>query len=95
MSTSLQTEPFAIGATDITGQKSVKVSGIDPQTTVAELVRGLVPKMGLQKNDADGRALTYQVRSEREGRQLNGSEQVGAALRPGDQIVLQPNVMAG
>ena len=95
MTTSLQAEPFAIQASDVTGQKTVKVSGIDPQITVAELTRGLVPKMRLVREDADGRALTYQVRSQREGRQLHASEKVGESLRPGDQIVLQPNVMAG
>ncbi len=95
MTSSLHAETFSISATDVTRQKTVKVSGVAPDITIGELMRGLVPKMKLAEQDADGSALTYQVRSEREGRQLHSSERAGEALKPNDRIVLQPNVMAG
>jgi len=95
MSTEVQPDAFSVQASDVSGQKTVKVAGVAPQATVGELVKGLVPKMDLPSSDADGRPLSYQVRLEREGRHLHMSEFVGEVLEPGDQIVLQPNIMAG
>lgn len=95
MSTKVRSSPLAIQASDVSGQKVVRVAGLSPGTTVAELVSGLVPKMGLADADADGRQLAYHVRLEREGRHLHASEVVGDVLMPGDKIVLQPNIMAG
>jgi hypothetical protein len=39
--------------------------------------------------------LTYHARLDREGRHLQGAEHVAEAVRPGDRLVLQPNVDAG
>ncbi len=82
-------------ATDISGQREVKVSGVSPDATVRELVKGLLGKMGLVQNDVTGQPLEYRALLEREGRHLFDSELVGDALSPEDKITLQPKINAG
>ena len=94
-STATKRHPIHIRASDVSGQKTVKVAGIDPDSTIGELVEGLVPKMHLPANDGEGRPISYHVRLEREGRHLHASEITGEVLQSDDQIVLQPNIMAG
>jgi hypothetical protein len=55
----------------------------------------MIGKMNLPRNDSSGAPLTYQARSEREGRHLNASERIGDALQRGDRLTLQPNIDAG
>ena len=86
---------MTIEASDAIGQCVVRVSSLPSDSTVHELVQGLLPRMRLPRADSQGRALTYRARLEREGRYLNGSETVGEVLRPEDRIVLQPSVTAG
>jgi hypothetical protein len=81
--------------TDVTGQKVLAVSGMPDDVTVSELIQGLVGRMQLAQNDVSGRLLSYHARLDREGRHLQGSERVAEAVRPGDRVVLQPNVDAG
>ena len=64
-------------------------------STVGELVQGLLAQMHLPPNDVEGRPLTYQARLERDGRALHSSEAVGDALQNEDKIVLQPSIQAG
>ena len=90
-----ETESMSLKASDVSGQKVVKVAGVAPDSTIRELVKGLVPKMGLRSQDSNDSPLVYHVRLEREGRHLHDSEIVGDVLMPDDQIVLHPNVMAG
>jgi len=85
----------SIEATDVTGQKRMKVPSVPRGATVGELVRGLLAKMGLVQADARGESLQYRARLEREGRHLNESELVGDALRPDDRISLHPHINAG
>ena len=80
---------------DVTGQKVVAVSNVPDDVTVTDLIRGLVGRMRLPANDAAGRPLSYHARLDSEGRHLQGTERVGESLRPGDRVVLQPNVDAG
>ena len=95
MSTKEKPDTFSLKASDVSGQKVVKVAGVAANSTVRELVQGLVPKMGLRAKDSNDRPLAYHVRLDREGRHLHDSEIIGDALEPGDKIVLHPNVMAG
>ena len=88
-------EAFGITVSDVSGQTLVRAAGVSPNSTVGELVQGLVPKMELPTADPEGRRLSYHVRLEREGRHLHASEIVGDVLQPNDQIILQPNIMAG
>ena len=46
---------LAIDAVGPTGQSPVRVAGISPDSTIGELVTGLVPKMGLPTADPEGR----------------------------------------
>jgi hypothetical protein len=80
---------------DVSGQKVFSVANAPAGNTVGELVREMLGKMNLPRNDASGAPLTYQARLEREGRHLNASERIGDALERGDRLTLQPNIDAG
>ncbi len=80
---------------DISGQKAVRATAVPLTSTIGELVQGLLAKLGLAGNDAEGRPLHYYARLEREGRHLNGSELVGDSVRDGDELTLTPNIEAG
>ena len=86
---------LGLRANDVTGQKSAHASAVPLGSTIGELVQGLLAKMGLARNDADGRPLQYYARLEREGRHLNGSELVGDSLQEDDELTLTPNIDAG
>ena len=88
-------ETLSIQASDVSGQKLANVQGLPPDSTVGELVQGLLGEMNLPQNDASGRPLTYHARLDREGRHLHASETVGESLETDDRIVLHPNVDAG
>ena len=80
---------------DVSGQKHAEAKGVPADSTVGELIHGLLGRMNLPLNDVSGRPLTYQARLDREGRHLRASEVVGEVLQENDRIVLQPNVDAG
>jgi len=82
-------------AQDVTGQKKVRASDVSRDSTVRDLVQGLLEKMRLTNKDAAGHPIEYRARLEREGRHLHDSELVGDALQADDQIVLQPKINAG
>ncbi len=85
----------AYEVSDITGQKVLAVSNVADEATIGELIQELLVRMRLPSNDAAGRPLSYHARLDREGRHLQGAERVRESLKPGDRIVLQPNVDAG
>jgi hypothetical protein len=80
---------------DVSGQKKMTVDEFGADATIGELVERLLAEMDLKREDGDGRVLTYHARLEREGRHLHAAERVGDALKPGDHLVLQPNIDAG
>lgn len=80
---------------DVTGQKVASVGNVPADCTVGEMIQGLLAEMQLPKNDGAGRPLVYHARLDREGRHLLGSETIGEALKPGDKVVLTPNIEAG
>ena len=80
---------------DVTGQKTTSVSDIPPDSTVGELIDGVLAKMRLPDIDVTGRPLVYHARLTREGRHLHPSERVGEAVQTDDRVVLLPNVEAG
>ncbi len=95
MYTAVANQGIGLQASDVSGQRRVNVRGVSPDSTVGELVKGLLERMRLPRNDSGGRPLTYHARLEREGRHLHDSELVGDALQADDQIVLQPKINAG
>lgn len=86
---------FSVRASDVTGQRQVNVGDVRSDTTVGELLDGLVPRMQLPRTDSGGQPLTYHVRLDREGRHLNRAERVGDALSPDDKLTIQPRIDAG
>ena len=86
---------IGIRVSDVTGQKKYRADGVPRDSTVRELVQGLLTKMGLARNDHEGRPLEYRARLAREARHLNGAERVADALEEDDEVVLHPNVDAG
>lgn len=80
---------------DVTGQKVLAVSNVPDDVTINDLIQGLRERMRLPPNDAAGRPVSYHARLDREGRHLQGTEKVRESVRPGDRVVLQPNVDAG
>jgi len=82
-------------ARDVSGQHKYAVKRYTRNATVGELVKKLAVNMGLATHDVEGRAQSYRAFLDREARHLNGSELVGDALSPADEIVLQPEISAG
>ena len=84
-----------IQVSDVSEQKVANVANVPNDSTVGELIQGLLSQLDLPLNDSQQRPLTYHARLEREGRHLHASETVGEALQSGDRVVLQPNIDAG
>jgi hypothetical protein len=82
-------------ATDASGQKKYRASGVSPDATVSELVKSLLARIGLATENPDGSPITYGARLKREGRNLHGSELAGDALQSGDEVQLHPRIHAG
>jgi hypothetical protein len=89
------TATVALRVSDATGQKLYRAPAVPTDSTVGEVVKSLLAKMGLASSDHEGRPLSYYARLNREGRHINGSERVGEALRDQDEVVLTPNIDAG
>ena len=75
-----------IRVSDVTGQNQVAIDELPSDSTIGEMLEGLVPQMRLPRNDSNGRPLTYHARLEREGRHLNRSERVSEALKESDRL---------
>ncbi len=80
---------------DLSGQKEFVASAFPRAATVSEMIHELLARMGLGRNDAEGRPLQYRARLDREARHLNGDERVGDALLPSDRVTLHPSADAG
>ena len=93
--TSQEIPGHALEASDVSGQKTVCVSGLAADASIGELVQGLLAEMQLPQNDVAGNPVTYHARLEREGRHLHASERAGDVVQPGDRVVLPPNINAG
>lgn len=79
---------------DVSGQKR-RASAVPKSSTVAEMVHELLVKLGLRRDDAEGHAISWRLRLDREARHLNGDELVGDALEADDQVTLHPSADAG
>lgn len=82
-------------ASDVTGQRTYRVPDVPADAKVGEIREGLVTSLGLPRNSAEGAAISYQLRLEREGRHLEPAEEIGLALQEDDHVVLLPNIDAG
>lgn len=88
-------ETIDLTVSDVSGQKRVKAKAVPRNVSVSEMVQELLARMGLGRNDQEGRPLNYRARLDREARHLNGDERVGDALQPGDALTLHPSADAG
>lgn len=88
-------EAFDLFATDASGQRKFSINNFPRSAKIRDLIKALIPKMGLNTKDTGGRPLDYQVFSKRESCHLRGSDTVGKALQDGDEISLLPDIQAG
>ena len=86
---------FDLYASDASGQRKFSVSNFPRTAKIRDLIKALIPQMGLSANDTNGRPLDYQAFSKRENCHLRGSDAVGLALQDGDEISLLPDIQAG
>ena len=86
---------WTLHATDVSNQRSVRVVGVKPSRSVAEVLEQVRSQLQLPQQDVHGRPMLYQARLEREGRHLHASERVADAMQNEDRIVVVPNVDAG
>ena len=92
----IQRATLNITASDVSGQRRVQVREVSADSSVGELLDGLIPRLlpGRRPNGQD-EPLHVEARLEREGRHLHRSERVGDALETDDHLVLHPAIMAG
>ena len=88
-------QALAIEVTDVSLQKRAKVEDIPRESTVGDLIEGVLSDLRLPQADEDGRPVSYQAMSFRQQRHLHASEVVGDVLETGDRLTLAPNVEAG
>jgi hypothetical protein len=82
-------------ASDASGQRRFSIANFPRTARIRDLIRALIPQMGLSVRDSTGRPLDYQAFSKRESCHLRGSDTVGETLQPGDEISLLPDIQAG
>jgi len=86
---------FNLYASDASGQRKFSISNFPRASKIRDLIKALIPQMGLNSKDTSGRPLNYQAFSKRESCHLRGSETVGEVLQDGDEISLLPDIQAG
>ena len=82
-------------AIDASGQRKFSINNFPRTAKIRDLVKSLIPQMGLSSKDTAGRPLAYQAFSRREHCHLRGSDTVGKTLLDGDEISLLPDIQAG
>ena len=82
-------------AVDASDQRSLSIKSFSATAKVGDLIKTLIPKMGLSQTDSAGRPLNYQAFSKREGVHLFAHDTVGETLQSGDQISILPDIQAG
>jgi hypothetical protein len=91
----IQQTKLSLTASDVTGQRRITVRDVPLDSTVGEVLDGVIPMMHLNRTGPDGRPLSVEARLDREGRHLARSERVQDALRHEDHLVLHPKIIAG
>ena len=80
---------------DASGQRSYTIKGFSPGASVRDLIKVLIPKMGLNTQDSNGRPLDYQAFSKTESVHLRGTDRVGDVLKQGEEVSILPDIAAG
>lgn len=89
------TAGLALYASDASGQRKFSVNNFPRTAKIRDLIKALIPQMGLNSSDSAGRSLDYQAFSKREHCHLRSSDTVGQALQDGDEISILPDIQAG
>lgn len=82
-------------ARDASGQRPFEIRNFSRTAKISDLIKALIPQMGLSSNDSAGRSLDYQAFTKDEGVHLRGVDTVGDVLKSGDEISLLPDIQAG
>jgi hypothetical protein len=82
-------------ASDASGQRTFSVNNFPRTARVRDLIKALIPRMGLSGKDSSGRPLDYQAFSKRESCHLRGSDTLERVLQDGDEVSLLPDIQAG
>ena len=84
-----------IDAFDASGQRKFTIRDFSRTARIGDLIKSLIPQMGLNSNDSSGRPLDYQAFSKRSSAHLRAVDTVGDVLEQGDSISLLPDIQAG
>jgi len=87
-------EGISLRIQDVSGQREFVARDVPTDASWGEAMTGILAGMSLPANEGAEQS-AWTGRLEREGRHLHASEIVGEALEDGDQIVLQPEAVAG
>src|ERR1051325_10526226 len=80
---------------DVSGSRICDVEAPD-DVTVDRILVLMVEKMGLPLNSPDGQLMSYKLHHRRTGTQLLDNQTLlGAGVRPGGELRLQPEITAG
>jgi hypothetical protein len=91
----LTTNPLEIFVSDVARQRSFRIKKLPKHITIAKFISESVSRMHLNKTKEGDGEHGFQAYLKREGRHLNPTEITGDALRPQDEIILQPDIQAG
>jgi len=80
---------------DFTRQRRFHAKKVARNKTVGEVVKSLLPRLGLASRDSNGDPVTFRIRLDREGRSVFPSEKVGDAVTDGDALTLERYIQAG
>ncbi len=86
---------LAVMVADVSGQKTMRVPRVPRDSTVGELLGGVIPQMRFPAKDGQGRAVSYRARLDRTGQYLHNSEITGEVLQTQDRLTIQPSIEAG
>jgi len=84
-----------LNARDASGQRRVVLKSVRTDSTVEELVWGLMRRLGLPEKDSTGMPQAFHAFHERSGRHLLPSQTIGESLVNDDELILHPDVQAG
>jgi len=87
-------ETLTLRVRDVSEQQEFIARDLDPQASWGETLKRIVAGLDLPPN-TPAEANAWTGRLEREGRHLHPSEILGEALEDLDEVVLQPEVVAG
>jgi hypothetical protein len=87
-------ESVDVVVSDVTRQRRFRAKNVKGNKTIGELIKGVLPKLGLAARDRNGEPISFRVRHQN-GRNLFPSEKVADAVRSGEEVTLERFTVAG